>query len=267
MSPPAAEPARPAGGAGRYVALGSSMASGPGLAPIVDERCQRSGANYPHRVAAALALELTDVSCGGATTDNVLTTPQEQAGVGSPQLDAVTADTAVVTITVGGNDIGYGSTLDRYGYGCVGASGCPPVPPDLSATDRDLAAVTERLVTVLERIADRAPGARVLVVTYPTIIPPGGGSCPVAPFPAEVAGYLRAVGDRLDAATRDAAARGGAEVVDAYRAARDLGACEPDRPWVTGLPPGDAPAGTLSFHPTGPGMAGVADLVLRALRG
>lgn len=266
-SPSVDELPRPVESGTRYVALGSSMASGPGLAPIVDEPCQRSGVNYPHRVAAELDVGLTDVTCAGATTDNVLATPQESAGVDAPQLDAVTPETELVTVTIGGNDIQYGSILDRFGYGCVGAEGCPPVPEDLPLFDADLRTVTSRVAAMLQAISNRAPAARVLVVTYPRIVAPGGGGCEVAPFTPEVAEYLRAIGDRLDRALRDAAERAGAQVVDVYSASSDLGACEPDQPWVTGLPAGSAPAGTLSFHATGAGMSAVAELVVQASGG
>src|SRR5262250_1331586 len=81
----------------RYVALGSSFAAGPGIETQLGS-CSRSDHNYAHLVAAALELELTDVSCGGATTANILDTPQ---GGATPQLAAVGADTALVTVTIG----------------------------------------------------------------------------------------------------------------------------------------------------------------------
>ena len=59
----------------RYVAMGSSYASGPGVthaADARDPRCSRSNDNYAHQVARTLQLDLVDVSCGGATTKHVL---------------------------------------------------------------------------------------------------------------------------------------------------------------------------------------------------
>ena len=50
-----------------YVALGSSFASGPGIEPIIDAGCGRSGNNYAHLVAERLGYDLVDVSSGGAT--------------------------------------------------------------------------------------------------------------------------------------------------------------------------------------------------------
>ncbi len=61
-----------------YVALGDSYASGPG---IPEQRadpigCQRSTHNYPALLAQALGIrDYTDISCGGAKTDD-MTAPQ-----------------------------------------------------------------------------------------------------------------------------------------------------------------------------------------------
>jgi hypothetical protein len=48
-----------------YVALGSSFAAGPGIAPVVQKAALRSGRNYPHQVAERLSLRLVDVTCTG----------------------------------------------------------------------------------------------------------------------------------------------------------------------------------------------------------
>jgi hypothetical protein len=96
----------------RFVALGSSYAAGPGIAPVANARALRSGRNYAHQVAERLSLELIDVTCSGATTANILTRPQRTfAGVMRPQIEAVAADAGLVTITAGGNDIAYVGSL------------------------------------------------------------------------------------------------------------------------------------------------------------
>jgi lysophospholipase L1-like esterase len=95
----------PAGG--RYVAMGSSFAAGPGLpsrVPRSPRRAGRSTGNYAHLVARALGLDLHDVTFSGATTSDIL----RPSAAGQPaQLDAVTPATQLVTITAGGNDVGY----------------------------------------------------------------------------------------------------------------------------------------------------------------
>jgi lysophospholipase L1-like esterase len=92
---------------GRYVALGSSMAAGPGIRPTAAGAplgSGRSARNYAHLVAEQLGLDLVDVTFSGATTANVLTERQRGA---PPQIEALDGSEEVVTITIGGNDVGY----------------------------------------------------------------------------------------------------------------------------------------------------------------
>ena len=88
-----------------YVALGDSYSSAAGIAPFVagaPATCSRSLLNYAHDIAAQTApASFTDVTCSGAKTSDFFS-PQA-AGV-TPQLDAVTKDTRLVTMTIGGND-------------------------------------------------------------------------------------------------------------------------------------------------------------------
>lgn len=97
-----------------YVAMGSSYAAGFGIQPQVPDAgsCERSELDYPHLVAARLHLELDDVSCGGAVTANALDTPLCSA---PPQIDAVTSNTRLVTMTIGGNDVNYVGTAIECG--------------------------------------------------------------------------------------------------------------------------------------------------------
>ena len=91
----------------RYVALGSSYASAPGLGrpiPGSPPQAGRTDANYAHLLAGQLQLSLTDVTSSGATTDDVLW--RSQYGQ-APQADALAPDTDLVTVTVGGNNIVY----------------------------------------------------------------------------------------------------------------------------------------------------------------
>ena len=263
----AADPARPAdrlvpAGAG-YVALGSSFAAGPGLAPVADVGCARSAANYPQRVAAALELTLTDVTCSGTTTDNVLTKPHDAGGVQvPPQLDALAADTRLVTITVGGNDIGYVTALTDFA--CIQAGDCPGYTVDRGAVDAATAAVESRLVVTLEAVRAAAPRAVVMLVTYPQIVPASGATCAEIGVTAPDAGYGAGLERLLHDVSVSAAGQTGATVVDAYAASAGRDACGGGGRWVGGYPPADGP-GVQAFHPTEAGMAGQADLVVAAL--
>lgn len=236
----------------RYVAIGSSFASGAGVEPLADESCFRSENNYPGRVAATLRLTLVDVSCAGATTDNL-----------SVQLESVTEDTGLVTLTIGGNDAGYSPSLEVYA--CLETDQCEGMSVDEDEVERSLGGVADRLVTVLDTIQEEAPAAEVLLVTYPRIVPEAGDTCPNMPFTAEQAEFTRNVGAGLDDAFRDAAQRSGAHLVDVYSKSPERGMCEPDTPWVGGLPPGTAVSGQFPFHPTADGTDATAELVLGTL--
>src|ERR1700744_278233 len=92
---------------GRYVALGSSMAAGPGIRPQVRGApfgSGRSARNYAHLVAEQRDLDLLDVTFSGATTAHVLAERQRGA---RPQIEALDGSEGLVTITIGGNDVGY----------------------------------------------------------------------------------------------------------------------------------------------------------------
>jgi lysophospholipase L1-like esterase len=95
--------------AGRYVALGDSYTSGPLIPTQVDLNCVRSNRNYPSLARAAIGSSaFADVSCGGATTDDILNPGSGTLGVAVPaQINAVTSSTALVTVGIGGNDIGF----------------------------------------------------------------------------------------------------------------------------------------------------------------
>jgi hypothetical protein len=88
-----------------YVALGDSYASGPGIpAQRADPMgCQRSTHNYPALLAQALRIrDYTDVSCGGARTDDMTTPQPVRPGPNPAQFDALRPNTGLVTVTIGG---------------------------------------------------------------------------------------------------------------------------------------------------------------------
>src|SRR6266498_1038231 len=103
-----------------YVALGDSYTAGPGIPQQVGDPpgCVRSDHNYPHLVAPALRLPaLRDASCIGAGTAD-MTSPQNHDVGSSPnpaQFDRLDGNTRVVTLQIGGNDIGF----SEIAYACA----------------------------------------------------------------------------------------------------------------------------------------------------
>ncbi len=243
----------------RYVAMGSSFAAGPGVASSADapsNRCARSTDNYPHLLARRLHLQLTDVSCSGATTAHVLGPWSELP----PQVDALTSDTRLVTVTIGGNDVGYIGTLGSascrsFAVSPPGAPGgkCPE-PPRVS--EADWTRLDGSLRQIIAEVRRRAPSARLVFVDYLSVLP-SVGRCAATPVSAEQAGAGRAIATRLAGITRRAAAQGGAEVLRASDLSRNHDACSA-QPWVSGFP---LPGGAffVPYHPNAQGMAAIAD--------
>jgi hypothetical protein len=159
----------------RYVALGDSYSAASGVLPpdpTAPPWCLRSTSNYPHVLAAATGAELTDVTCGGADTDDFFT-PQYQ-GV-APQLDAVEADTQLVTMTIGGNDSGVfiNSIVACGAAGLSTAGQGSPCKDRYGSSFEDTIRTTTypSLVNALQAVRDAAPGPR-----SPSWATPG--SCP-----------------------------------------------------------------------------------------
>jgi lysophospholipase L1-like esterase len=246
----------------RYVALGSSMAAGPGIRPSADGapfRAGRSARNYPHLVAEKLGLDLVDLTYSGATTDNVLTEPRH--GV-PPQADALDGSEDLVTVTIGGNDAGYVPLLMAAGLPRVVRfvpllGGVVRDMLDPTARDRALVEVAESLKEVGRTLRQRSPRATVLFVDYLTLLPPVGAAPPLSDVDVALG---RRVADTLERLTGEAAADTGCGWVRAAEASRDHHAWSAE-PWTTkfGLPLPGRPA---PLHPNAEGMRAVAQLVV-----
>jgi lysophospholipase L1-like esterase len=260
----------------KYVALGSSYAAGPGLQPTVDGPCARSGADYPHLVADRHRLSLVDVTCSGATTADILTRSQPvSGGAVPPQIDAVTPDTRLVTITIGGNDLDYVGALTADSCVTALTTGVPIAGAALAsvcnraagtATDRsDYDRVRSSIADVVHAVRDRAPRATVVLVDYLPVFDAQATACDLVPVTPEQARTLRATYDGLLTATAQAAASTGATL--AITATDDPAhtPCGPE-PWLTGFElPNPAAGKGIPYHPTAAGMTAVADSVTEVL--
>jgi lysophospholipase L1-like esterase len=250
----------------RYVALGSSFAAGPGIDPVVDRAADRSGRNYPHLLARRLGLELVDRTVSGATTATILDQVQEtEFGSLPPQIDGITPGTDLVTITAGGNDLGYiGYFIDTAWQNHLGEDAAEIVQPGPSAVQE----AADGLVRIVEAARRRAPGCRLVLVDYLPILDPGSTDAAPSFLPGQVPALLRLQGT-LQRVFAAAAERAGAELLtSAVRPDHDRephGVTAPV-PWIQPLV--EDPAGVgASFHPNAAGMAAVADRLARMLRG
>ncbi|GGX57875.1 lipase [Streptomyces fructofermentans] len=249
-----------------YVALGDSYTSGPVIPRQVDANCARSDHNYPSLVAARYrTASFKDVSCGGAKTDEMW----KAQGTNGPQLDALRRSTDLVTLQIGGNDMGFGPIIST----CAALSSKDlagnPCRQHYTSTGVDQLALNivrtaPKVARVLRAVHDRAPHARVVVVGYPALLPDDGSGCyPSVPFAAKDFPYLRDTGKRLNQMLRLVAWLNRAEYVDTYgpSVGHDMCKAPADR-WVEPLRP-VAPAAPA--HPNAKGMEAMADVVLKRL--
>lgn len=214
-----------------YAALGDSYSAASGVLPVDTSNllCLRSTANYPHVIAARTGARLTDVTCGAAQTKD-FTQPQ-YPGV-APQTDAVTANTDLVTMTIGGNDNNtfIGAILACGTAGVLsGGKGSPC--KDLYGSTFDDAIDTNTypaLKSGLRSVRGKAPDARVAVLGYPWITPAKADPSCFARLPVASGDvpYLHALQAHLNAVVRRAAEETGATYVDFSQASEGHDACQ-----------------------------------------
>lgn len=238
----------PAGGVA-YAALGDSSSSGAGIAPIVQQSCQRSKVDFGALVAAKLRYpSFKDRSCAGAMTTN-LQSPQLGAAINDPQLDAVGSRTRLVTLTIGLND-------GKVAYGLLSACLSPDGTPsalcrqvlDMSPAtlEAQLSAGAQRVQDALRLIRKSAPSARVVLVGYPRFFP-DTGTCPDrVPMVPQMVPTVVSAFKRIDRLWRKAAAEAGADYVDTWRMSKGHDVCSDD-PWVNGATP--VPGKAAALHP------------------
>lgn len=253
-----------------YVALGDSAASGPLIPQSTGSPgCLQSDSNYPHVLAGLVgAASFVDVSCSGARSENIADVQQQTNSGPIPlQIDALSPETDLVTITIGGNDV----DLVSEARGCVNFS---PEPNGSSCADAltaggvdvladAIAAAAPEWGRVFATIGERAPDADVVVVGYGTYVQPGGcyGTQPVW---ARDADYLQSSVDTMNDALAAQAEANGARFVDVRDVSVGHDACAaPDQRYLEGVVPAN-PAAPL--HPTAAGMAAFAQVVADSLQ-
>lgn len=282
----------------RYVALGDSYSSGEGNPPFsagtdsTSNRCHRSSAAYAYKVRSS-ALKLTHAACSGSIIyDFNNRNFGGNAGEG-PQLDHLDVNTSLVTLTIGGNDLGFGYTLAKcaevgdcsqdkalnallrkhldwlstgHGQDCgdsmfLTGGVCAPPSPSLSDLYRQIAAKAKR--------------AKIVILNYPSLFPRNSNqTCKIVQLP-QSPGWLPSeqawMNDwalRLNRAIKsqvEVARASGVNIVlaDAWTSFGDHGVCT-SQPWILGLRADISRAhfSRVSFHPNEAGQ----DAMVRAVR-
>ena len=255
-----------------WVGLGDSFAAGPlipsqTLSPL---GCLRSTRNYARLASAQLGVSLKDASCSGAETAEMTTPQSTYAGTNPPQLDSIAADTRVVSLQIGGNDIGFTEILDRAARRRTRSAarartsyvrgGVDELRNRIAATAPKVAAVLDGHPGAHDRRADRRPQLR----GDPALERVGllaAGADGVGRRALRARHPARAQQD--DRERRSSRARN-VRLADAYTASLGKDACKGSGTrWVEPLVPGNAAA---PFHPNARGMAGVTPAVVAAAR-
>ena len=144
----------------RYTALGDSYAAGPLIPnPLTPLGCLKSSNNYGRIAQRTLAFaEYRDATCSGARTDHMTAPQNVSPGPNPPQFNSLSADTRLVTLTIGGNDIGFSDlALD-----CVSALPFGSPCRDRYTRGGDqisarIAATAPKVAAVLQGIHARSP--------------------------------------------------------------------------------------------------------------
>lgn len=221
----------PAPIAPEYVALGDSYASGAGAGSYVDGSCRRSSNAYPALQSADFP-SFKFVACSGATTKSL-----------KSQFKAITPNTTFVTITIGGNDLGFVDVLTTCTLN--GDRAC--ATRAATAVDFIHSQLPARLDAAYTRIKEASPNAQLVVLGYPRLFTPND-RCRTLSIVKRAA--LNDAADQLSGVIGEAASRAGARYVDVREAFAEHGVCS-GQPWINALvsPTSD------SYHPNKDGQA------------
>lgn len=234
-----------------YVALGDSYSSGVGAGSYIGSSgsCDRSTNAYPALWDSAnQPATYVSEACSGATTATVL----------SSQLSALSAATTLVSITVGGNDVGFSSVMET----CV----LSPTSSCVTAVDKAESLMASQLPgeldSVLGAIRADAPSARVVVLDYPQLYDLSKSSWCIGLSTTDRTD-LNQGADQLDSQIQAAAARHGDVFADVRGAFRGHEICDSSS-WLHSVNFLDV---SESYHPTASGQSGAYEPVFTAAAG
>ncbi|MFJ6196319.1 SGNH/GDSL hydrolase family protein [Micromonospora sp. NPDC092111] len=234
----------------RYVALGDSYASGVGADSYTSESgaCQRSTNAYPALYNTNIKpASYKSVACSGATTTDVV----------NSQLSALASNTTLVSVTIGGNDVGFSSIMTT----CVLQGETQCVAAVQAAENKARAELPGKLATVYNGIKSRAPSARVIVVGYPVFYQLGTVCVGLS---ATSRAKINEGINLVDDLTRTAATSAGFTFADVRSIFVGHQLCSYGEKWLHALNYLNL---GISYHPTAAGQAGGYYPVFRSAAG
>ncbi|MFD5914340.1 SGNH/GDSL hydrolase family protein [Streptomyces massasporeus] len=276
-----------------WVALGDSYTAGviPAAGDVFEiprDGCERTDRSYPQVIDRDLGsfFELTNVSCGAATIEDVTFNSQVPIGRSvpgqpdpeapfapvPPQSDAVKSGTDVITVGVGGNTLGFGEIL----FKCVelgdgsGGQGTPCKDELAASIPARLTKVSTDYDQMLAKLHEKGPHAKILAVGYPTVIPEDTSKCRygdphqfLSITPKDLDWLRRDVLEPLNKVIEKSAGnQDSATFVNLYDSSEKHSVCDAG-PWVEGIL--DTDMRLALVHPNAKGHLNAADHVTEAM--
>ncbi|MET3951523.1 SGNH/GDSL hydrolase family protein [Arthrobacter sp. UYEF36] len=224
----------------KYIALGDSYAAGQGAGPYLDD-CYRSGNTYSELAADTKAIKLvTNAACSGKTTQEVVST----------QLERLNKSTELVTITAGGNNLGFGAIITACGAAILDPTAAPACDAASAFAANEITSqkLAGDVIAMIQSVKATAPNAEIVVTGYPYLYDPvaAGQTDPMSVFIYKAT----LLADGLNGSIAAAAGATGAEYVDVRAAFAGHGINSAD-PWIN-LNLAD-PSSPDNFHPNADG--------------
>lgn len=225
----------------RYVAIGDSFAAGMG-AGAEQGKCRLSANAYPSVFARKAGIDLVvNAACAGATTSDLL----------KHQLIALDDRTDLVTVSIGGNDLGVAAIA-----GDCAAGKAVACRNQVTAALSLLNVLPDRLDTVYSAVAQAAPNARIVVTGYTLLYDSSDPSAPDFQTAAAINAATLGLNEVIRQAVEEQRADGKAMT---YLPVDFAGHAIGDRkPWLN-------TTGPDIFHPTATGYAEYASRLVQLL--
>jgi lysophospholipase L1-like esterase len=184
----------------------------------LDAACKRSVYAYPYLLAQKRKnTSLTFVACSGATTADLL----------ASQVQSVTSKTTIVTLTIGGNDIGFADLI----YQCTIGDCTTALETTTANLENTLGSSLDTVYTTIKNRA--AAGAKIIVLGYPHEF--SGATC-IGAYGIGAAEQTdaNALADALDTVISTHATKDGVTYQSAINAFSGHEVCS-SSPWLNGL--------------------------------
>jgi lysophospholipase L1-like esterase len=233
--------------ASQYVALGDSYSSGVGTRVFYEESggCDRSPDAYGPKIAAKRGYTLNFEACSGAKTPEVI----------EKQLGKLTSSTALVTITIGGNDAGFSNVMINcalYYFTCGSA---------ISEANSYIAnTLPGKLETTYKDIRAKATTAEVIVLGYPKLFTKEGTTCNVNFLTSGNEKKMNESAEKLDAVIKARAEAAGFKFVNPTSPFESHEVCAKEE-WLNG----QSNPLSESYHPNVKGQEEFTTLVNAAI--